>query len=167
MNHDDARAVAGTILGQDDLTSLKETRPAFTTNAERTSAAFYETLFRQAPGLRAMFPADLSDQGRKLCAMITAAINAAGDMETLAPVLAELARRHVAYGVTEGHYALVGRALLTTLEDLGASPSQVRAWAKTYGVLSKVMIDAAYPARAASVGSETVADAAHGADPAR
>lgn len=136
-------------LSPADLALLRETRPAFADAPDRTAAAFYATLFRQAPGLAAMFPRDLGEQGRKLCAMISTAIGAAGDMETLAPVLAEMARRHVAYGVTAGHYALVGRALLATLAELGASPAQVAAWERAYGVLSAVMIAAAYPAQSA------------------
>ena len=128
-----------------DLDLLRDTRPAFAEAPDRTASVFYGTLFRQAPGLRAMFPHDLSDQGRKLCAMISAAIAAAGDMKTLAPVLAELARRHVVYGVTPGHYTLVGRALLATLAELGASPAHVAAWERAYGTMSAAMIAAAYP----------------------
>ena len=132
-------------LAKADLALLRETRPAFADDPDRTAAAFYATLFRQAPGLRPMFPHDMSDQGRKLCAMISAAINAAGDMETLGPILAELARRHVAYGVTVGHYTVVGRALLATLADLGASPAHLAAWERTYAAIASVMIAAAYP----------------------
>ena len=135
-------------IEEEDLLLVRKTRSAFAEDADRTAAAFYGTLFRQAPGLRPMFPHDLSDQGRKLCAMVSAAIGAAGEMETLTPVLAELARRHVAYGVTAGHYALVGRALLATLADLGVTPAHVAAWERTYAVLSGVMIAAAYPAPA-------------------
>lgn len=135
------------LLHRADLDLLRETRPAFADAPDRTAAAFYTTLFRQAPGLRPMFPQDMSDQGRKLCAMISTAIGAAGDMDTLAPVLAEMARRHVAYGVTPGHYALVGRALITTLVDLGASPDHVGAWERAYAALSAIMITAAYPAQ--------------------
>ena len=135
-------------IEEEDLLLVRKTRSAFAEDADRTAAAFYGTLFRQAPGLRSMFPHDLDDQGRKLCAMVSAAIGAAGEMETLTPVLAELARRHVAYGVTAGHYALVGRALLATLADLGVTPAHVAAWERTYAVLSGVMIAAAYPAPA-------------------
>ena len=146
-------------IEEEDLVLVRETRSAFAENPDRTAAAFYSTLFRQAPGLRPMFPHDLSDQGRKLCAMISAAIGAAGDMEALTPVLAELARRHVACGVTAGHYALVGRALLATLADLGVTPAHVAAWERTYAVLSAAMIAAAYPApaRAAEGAGQSVA----------
>ena len=84
------------------LALLRETRPAFADDPDRTAAAFHAILFRQVPGLRPMFPHDLGDQGRKICAMVSAAISAAGDMPTLEPILMGLARRHVAYGVTPG-----------------------------------------------------------------
>jgi hemoglobin-like flavoprotein len=63
-----------------------------------------------------------------------------------------LAIRHVAYGVEERHYTLVGTALLRTLQhELGRdfTPEARAAWLAAYGALSNVMREAAYdPGRA-------------------
>jgi hemoglobin-like flavoprotein len=67
-------------------------------------------------------------------------------LDSLAPVLQDLARRHVGYGVQEEHYATVGSALLQTLEQgLGDdfTPPVKAAWSAVYGVVADVMITAA------------------------
>jgi hemoglobin-like flavoprotein len=51
----------------------------------------------------------------------------------------------VGYGVQDAHYALVGGALLKTLEQgLGPAftPQVKAAWTEVYGVMSSVMISA-------------------------
>ena len=71
------------------------------------------------------------------------------DFEAIVPIVRDLARRHVAYGVQPEHYALVGSALLWTLEQgLGDefTPALRAAWGAAYCALSEVMIASAYPA---------------------
>ena len=112
--------------------------------SDTAAALFYGRLFEIAPQVKPMFKGDMGEQGRKL-------------MSTLAvvPAAQALARRHVAYGVQEAHYAPVGAALLWTLEQgLGPdfTPDVKAAWAEAYGLLSGVMIAAA--ADAAPVAAE-------------
>ena len=62
------------------------------------------------------------------------------------PAIKEMGKRHVGYGVKPEHYALVGGALLWTLEKgLGADfTSEVKAaWTETYISLAGVMNGAA------------------------
>ena len=66
--------------------------------------------------------------------------------EVLLPAAQQLARRHVAYGARDEHYAVVGAALLDTLgAGLGEAmtPETRQAWETAYGLLSTVMIQAA------------------------
>ena len=64
-----------------------------------------------------------------------AAVEGLNNLAALVPVLENLGKRHVAYGVLPVHYEVVGQALLNTLE-IGLSPSgnwtpQVKeAWGK-------------------------------------
>jgi hemoglobin-like flavoprotein len=79
--------------------------------------------------------------------MIAAAINGLDRLDSIVPVVQDLGRRHVVYGVRPEHYDTVGAALLQTLEQgLGAAftPEVKQAWAVVYGVLAKTMKDAAY-----------------------
>jgi hemoglobin-like flavoprotein len=113
--------------------------------APQAAALFYSNLFEADPSLKPLFKADMTEQGKKLTQMIGAAVGTLTDLDALAPVLEALARRHVAYGVKDAHYATVGAALLKTLEQ-GLGPAftpQVKAsWAEVYGVMSTVMIAA-------------------------
>jgi nitric oxide dioxygenase len=80
-------------------------------------------------------------------ATLAVVVNGLGDLNSILPAASALAKRHVAYGVTAGHYAPVGSALLWTLErGLGAQWTQelAAAWAAAYGALSGFMIGEAY-----------------------
>lgn len=123
-------------------TSFAKVAPIANTAAD----LFYGRLFEIAPQVRAMFPADLSQQKKKLMAMLGAAVGGLSHLDTLVPAVQALGRRHVAYGVTAAHYTPVGAALLWTLEQgLGEAftPEVKDAWATAYIVLSTAMIQAA------------------------
>jgi len=108
---------------------------------------FYDRLFEIAPETRAMFPADITEQKKKLIAMLATAVTNLHKLDTILPAVKELGQRHKGYGVTAGHYAPVGAALLWTLEKgLGDAwtPETATAWTAAYGTLSGYMISEAY-----------------------
>jgi nitric oxide dioxygenase len=115
--------------------------------AEQAAALFYGRLFETAPEVRVLFSGDMAVQGQKLMAAITTVVDGLDDIDAVAPTVRDLARRHVAYGVRPDHYALVGAALLWTLEQGLAddfTPDVRAAWAAAYAALSEMMIAAAY-----------------------
>jgi hemoglobin-like flavoprotein len=115
---------------------------------DQAAALFYARLFETAPEVRALFTGDMEAQGRKLMAAIATVVDGLDDIGAIAPAIGDLAKRHVGYGVRPEHYALVGAALLWTLEQgLGEdfTPAVRAAWASAYGALSQIMIAAAYP----------------------
>jgi hemoglobin-like flavoprotein len=120
---------------------------------EAAAAIFYRRLFELDPSLRPLFAnADMAAQGAKLMAALAFVVQGLTNAERILPAVRELARRHVGYGVREGHYATVGTALIGTLgEGLGeAFTHETReAWAAAYALLSGVMIEA-MAARAAA-----------------
>ncbi len=127
-------------------TLVQESFALVTPIADDAARLFYGRLFELDPSLRSMFPDDLSDQSRKLMQMLSAAVKGLDRIETLIPVLEQLAVRHVGYGVRREHYETVGAALIWTLEQgLGeAFTADVRlAWTQTYALVSGVMIEAA------------------------
>jgi hemoglobin-like flavoprotein len=118
--------------------------------AGQAAALFYGRLFETAPETRTLFRGDMTAQGEKLMAAIATVVNSLGEIETIIPVVQDLAKRHVAYGVRPEHYSTVGAALLWTLEQGLAddfTPEVAAAWAAAYGALSGVMIAAAYAER--------------------
>ena len=107
---------------------------------------FYDRLFELDPAVRPLFKTNLDEQGRRLMAMIAAAVNGLGDLPALLPVLQDLGRRHARYGVNPGHYSIVGQALLDTLEKgLGPdfTPETRKAWTIVYKAMADTMIEAA------------------------
>ena len=103
---------------------------------------FYDRLFVIAPKLRELFPADLSQQKKKLMQMIAAAVGGLSNLDKLVPAVKALGARHVGYGVTAADYAIVGEALVWTLEQgLGDefTPEVRSAWAKVYDLVAATM----------------------------
>ena len=85
--------------------------------APQAAELFYQNLFFADPSLKALFKGDMEAQGRKLMQMIGLAVDKFNGQGTFVPVLQNLAKRHVGYGVQESHYVIVGAALLKTLEQ--------------------------------------------------
>jgi nitric oxide dioxygenase len=115
--------------------------------SETAAVLFYDRLFEIAPTVRAMFPADMTEQRKKLMAMLAAVVNGLANLDSILPAASALAKRHVAYGAKAEHYPVVGSALLWTLEKgLGdAWTSDVAdAWTAAYGTLAGYMISEAY-----------------------
>jgi nitric oxide dioxygenase len=115
--------------------------------SETAAVLFYDRLFEVAPTVKAMFPADMAEQRKKLMMMLAAVVNGLSNLESILPAASALAKRHVAYGAKPEHYPVVGSALLWTLEKgLGdAWTSDVAdAWRAAYGTLSGFMITEAY-----------------------
>ena len=115
--------------------------------SEAAAVLFYDRLFEVAPSVRAMFPADMTEQRKKLMAMLAAVVNGLGNLPSVLPAASALAKRHVSYGARAEHYPVVGGALLWTLEKgLGDAwtPEVAAAWTAAYGTLSGFMISEAY-----------------------
>jgi hemoglobin-like flavoprotein len=120
--------------------------------ADDAAALFYQRLFELDPSLKRMFPDDMTGQRKKLMQMLTAAVKGLDHLDQLVPVLQDLGRRHVGYGVTDAHYDTVGAALLWTLQmglGKGFTREMKEAWATVYGLLATTMRDAARQALAA------------------
>ena len=115
--------------------------------SETAAVLFYDRLFEIAPQVKAMFPADMTEQRRKLMGMLAAVVNGLGDLNSILPAASALAKRHVSYGAKAEHYPVVGAALLWTLEKGlgdGWTPQIAEAWTTAYGTLSGYMISEAY-----------------------
>ena len=115
--------------------------------ADQAAVMFYDRLFEIAPQVRVMFPADMTDQRRKLMATLAVVVNGLSSLESILPAASALAQRHVVYGAKAEHYPVVGEALLWTLEKgLGDGWTQdvADAWTTAYGTLSGFMIAQAY-----------------------
>nr|WP_041756389.1 globin family protein [Bradyrhizobium sp. ORS 278] len=115
--------------------------------SDQAATIFYDRLFEVAPQVRAMFPADLTEQRKKLMATLAVVVNGLTDLPAILPAASALAKRHVGYGAKPEHYPVVGAALLWTLDKGLAeawTPEVAEAWTAAYGTLSGFMIAEAY-----------------------
>jgi methyl-accepting chemotaxis protein len=114
---------------------------------------FYATLFEMHPEAREAFKnTNMEQQPKRLMKMVDAAVGLLDKPDELVPVLHELGRRHIKYGVVDAHYPLVGGALLATLgKALGPAfdEATAAAWGRIYGVLETQMKAGAAAAPAA------------------
>lgn len=109
---------------------------------EMVADTFYSKLFYDHPELRRMFPKEMNEQYTKLIDMLSSIISRLEDLESYQKEIEGLARRHVGYGVQPKHYAIVGEALLWTLEKgLGNDWDQetAEAWGMCYQIVADQM----------------------------
>ena len=114
--------------------------------APQAAEIFYTTLFEMDPSLKALFPSDIAEQGKKLMAMLDTAVKLLDNPDKLIPAVQNLGAKHLKYGAEPEHYDTVGAALLKTLaqglgEDFTAATK--KAWTVVYQTLATTMIDAA------------------------
>jgi|SRR5215470_5508241 len=103
---------------------------------------FYGRLFETAPETRALFKIDIREQARKLEDTLRTTVAALDNFEELLPVLAELGRRHVKYGVQSYQYEKLRLSLLWAFgQALGLEfDHETRAaWDQLLSLISAVM----------------------------
>jgi ferredoxin-NADP reductase/hemoglobin-like flavoprotein len=107
---------------------------------------FYDDLFTRVPGLRQLFPADLSVQKDRLLAALLALVGGGANPATLVPVLEQLGRDHRKFGARRAQYGAVGEALIAALGRFAGpswTPAVEQAWRARYVAAAAVMIQAA------------------------
>ncbi len=130
-------------LVQSSWTALLQSSDAA---AEDIARQFYDKLFDLDPSLSILFRDDMKEQGRKLIAMVSFAVQGLLRLEVIVPGIQALGRRHAGYGVDDRHYSMFAIALLWTLSqrlDAAFTDEMREAWATAYGLVANIMRDAA------------------------
>lgn len=122
--------------------------------ADTAASLFYARLFETDPSAQPLFnAANMTEQRKKLMQAIGTVVAGLDNLSPLIPVLENLGRKHVTYGVTDTQYDTVGAALLWTLErGLGDAwtPPVMDAWVAAYTAVAGVMRSAAQRVSAAA-----------------
>ncbi|MFW5678676.1 MAG: globin domain-containing protein [Pseudomonadota bacterium] len=132
-------------LDDRELDLLRATLRDMARAAPASASIFYDRLFEIAPETRPLFTSDMEQQGVKMMSTLGAIVAQLHDQVALAPIVADLARRHVAYGVVPAHYEKLGEALLWTVaRSLGprCTPEVRVVWTKAYAALAAAMLEA-------------------------
>lgn len=133
-------------MRQDTIQLVQDSWTKVAAIAPQAAALFYQNLFLADPSLRPLFTGNMNQQGKMLMHMTGTAVGQLNHMDAVVPLLRDLGRRHVGYGMQDSHYDTVGAALLKTLEQgLGDAftPPVKTAWAEVYSVMADIMMSAA------------------------
>lgn len=132
--------------GVEDIALIRASLAVVEPVADRATAHFYALIFVRHPGLRALFPAAMDVQRDRLFRALLMAARGADDPAGLTAHLSPLGQGHRKYGTLSGHYPVVGECLVAALEKYCGNRWDARtelAWRRAYGLISKIMIDAA------------------------
>ncbi len=135
-------------LNEDEIDHVRGSFSRVERSSREVAVKFYDRLFEIAPHLRPLFPTSMDQQGTKLMSTLASIVARLHDHEVLMPMVADLGRRHVSYGVKPAHYDHVGAALLAALSHtLGEAytPDVAAAWQKAFDGLARTMIAASSP----------------------
>jgi len=134
-------------LSYEQIELVKQTWAKVVPIAEIASELFYQRLFHINPELKLLFDGvDLPSQRSKLIKAINTVVMSLDHIDTMIPMISDLGKRHVNYGVEEQHYQQVGEALLWTLKTglKNAWSEEVKiAWTNAYQLLAEVMVNGA------------------------
>jgi len=139
-------------LTREQIALVQETYKQVEDAGPEMADLFYDRLFEIAPEVRRLFPSHLASQKGKLMSVLSGAVLSLHNVDEVIPVLQNLGRRHIHYGVEPAHYKVAGEALLWSLERVlgdDFTPPVKAAWTAAYATLASVMIKAAAEAEAA------------------
>ena len=101
--------------------------------------SFFDRLFDMYPEMKPMFAkTDMKKQRKNLLESLVMVVKNLRMPDVLGPALANLGERHKGLGAQEEHYAMVGEALLRTLEEYFEddwTPELKSAWADAYDAM--------------------------------
>lgn len=104
---------------------------------------FYDTLFETAPGLRPLFRGSQADHVMRFVEVLAYVVSNLRATDKITPILRDLGRRHLGYGVSPAHYQAFKLALLKTLQmELNSkwTPDVARAWDATIDNVGRQML---------------------------
>jgi nitric oxide dioxygenase len=122
---------------------VRATRPVLDEHGVAITTRMYERLFNEHPETRDLFAGTADGQAQRLAGAVVAYADGIGDIGRLLPVVTAIARKHVAAGVADVHYRIVGSSLLAAMVDVlgDLDESVIVAWTEAYTYLANVFID--------------------------
>jgi len=135
------------MLSDKTIQIIKSTVPVLETWGTEITKRFYKMLFTSRPELLNIFNHANQSQGRQQTALANTVYAAAlhiDRLESILPVVRQIAHKHRSLGVKAEHYPIVGEHLLKAIKDVlgdAATEEILSAWAEAYGVIANVFIE--------------------------
>ncbi|MCR8658617.1 NO-inducible flavohemoprotein [Paenibacillus endoradicis] len=134
------------MLSNHTIEVIKSTVPVLEIHGTNITKRFYQRLFENNPELLNIFNHANQSQGRQQNALANAVLAAAkyiDQLETILPVVKQIAHKHRSLGICPEHYPIVGETLLAAIKEVlgdAATDEIIGAWAEAYGVIADVFI---------------------------
>ena len=136
-----------------DVDRLRQSWSVVAGHGDQVPLYFYSTLFLTHPETRQMFPTNMAGQRDRLVSALGHIVSHVDQVDRLVGFLRQLGADHRKFAVRAEHYPAVGEALVETLRHFcgdGWSEELAADWAAAYGLVSRVMTEAAQAAEAHS-----------------
>ncbi len=130
-------------LSPSTLATVKATIPLLQEKGIKITQRMYEILFARHPELKSLFKDAPEDQPNKLAAAVCAYAMHIDRLEALSEAVETMAKAHVRAGVKPEHYPLVGKALLSAMQEVlgeAATPQVLKAWEEAFSFLAEALI---------------------------
>lgn len=135
------------MLDQKTIDIIKSTVPVLKEHGVEITTTFYKNMFTNNPEIKAYFNMAKQESGEQPKALAMAILAAAQNIDNLTailPVVKKIGAVHCDRKITAEHYPIIGQNLLTAIKEVlgeAATDEIIDAWAKAYGVISKIFID--------------------------
>ncbi len=130
------------VASEQEIALLQESVQWIRPIGREFAHSFYTELFTSHPEVRSIFPEVMDRQEERLIEMLIYLIDGMANFRKIEPLVENLGRRHISYGVLPEHYSAVGEALIKTLTVAAGdrwTPEIQAAWIKAYHLLSDRM----------------------------
>jgi hemoglobin-like flavoprotein len=104
---------------------------------------FYQMLFTAAPGVRGLFPADMTKQKGHLLGAVGLVVKHADNLAAIEGPLMDMGERHVKYGAKAEHYPVVRDTLIAALAVTAGpawNPQLADDWTEALNAVAGLMI---------------------------
>lgn len=134
------------MLDQKTISIVKSTVPVLEQHGETITTRFYQLMFGNHPELLNIFNHANQKQGRQQRALAGAVYAAAmyiDNLETILPVVKQIAHKHRSLGIKPEHYPIVGKHLLLAIKDVlgdAATDEIMDAWTEAYEIIADAFI---------------------------
>ncbi|MDI4649867.1 NO-inducible flavohemoprotein [Cohnella hashimotonis] len=134
------------MLSSRTIEIIKSTAPVLEEHGTTITKHFYKTMFAAHPELLNLFNHANQSQGRQQTALANVVYAAAlhiDKLESILPVVKQIAHKHRSLGVKADQYPIVGKYLLGAIKDVlgdAATDDILGAWAEAYGIIANVFI---------------------------
>ena len=125
-------------MNEATIASLEKSFNLLAPRAEELADSFYGTLFSENPGLRPLFPANMTEQKRKLVGTLALAVNNVRAPEQTAEPFFDLGRRQTCAHALAEHHAIIRDTLIEVMREMGGDAwnhGLDRAWQEAIDLL--------------------------------